>query len=251
MSTWILLRGLTREARHWGAFPQLFGEAVGAARVLTPDLPGNGALNGLGSPTRIGDMADWLRARLAQQGIAGPLHLLALSLGGMVAIDWASRHPGEVARCVLIGTSLRGVDPFYRRLRPASYAALWRLTFAAHDPQARERAILDLTSRRGAAQPEVLEAWTAWARERPVSWRNALRQLLAAARYHAPASRPGPPLLLLAGAGDRLVDPRCTQHLAQRWQAPFALHPAAGHDVPLDDGPWVAQQVRDWLARGA
>jgi hypothetical protein len=25
------------------------------------------------------------------------------------------------------------------------------------------------------------------------------------------------------------------------------LHPSAGHDLPLDDGPWVAAQVRDWL----
>jgi hypothetical protein len=28
MSTLVLLRGLMREARHWGDFPQLLGEAV-------------------------------------------------------------------------------------------------------------------------------------------------------------------------------------------------------------------------------
>jgi hypothetical protein len=25
------------------------------------------------------------------------------------------------------------------------------------------------------------------------------------------------------------------------------LHPDAGHDLPLDDGVWVSQQVKDWL----
>jgi hypothetical protein len=31
----------------------------------------------------------------------------------------------------------------------------------------------------------------------------------------------------------------------------LAIHPGAGHDLPLDDAPWVAQQVRDWLAGSA
>jgi pimeloyl-ACP methyl ester carboxylesterase len=217
--------------------------------VLTFDLPGNGALNGLSSPTRIAGVVDFLRTELRRPGWAPPFYLLALSLGGMVAIDWASRHPQEVAGCVLISTSLRGVDPFQRRLRPASYLTLLRLILGPRDPDREERAILDLTSMRGAAQPDVLKAWVAHARERPVSRRNALRQLLAAARYHAPALRPAVPLLLLAGAADRLVDPRCSEHIARRWDAEYALHPTAGHDLPLDDGPWVAQQVRAWLAR--
>jgi hypothetical protein len=27
----------------------------------------------------------------------------------------------------------------------------------------------------------------------------------------------------------------------------LALHPTAGHDLPLDDGDWVARVVRLWL----
>jgi pimeloyl-ACP methyl ester carboxylesterase len=250
MSTWVLLRGLTRESRHWGDFPGVLGEVLGVPRVLTFDLPGNGALNRSRSPTRIADMVEFLRAALRSAGAPPPVYLLGLSLGGMVAIDWAVRYATEVAGCVLIGTSLRAADPFYRRLRPGSYPAVLRLILGPRDPSRQERAILELTSRRGAAQAEVLRAWTDYARERPVSRGNALRQLWAAARYHAPASRPPCPVLLLAGGADRLVDPRCSQHLAQRWQADCALHPAAGHDLPLDDGRWVADQVRAWLGRG-
>jgi pimeloyl-ACP methyl ester carboxylesterase len=73
---------------------------------------------------------------------------------------------------------------------------------------------------------------------------------LAAARFSAP-EKPEVPLLILAGARDRMVWPGCSRRLARAWNADFALHPAAGHDLPLDDGDWVAKEVRHWLARGA
>jgi len=46
-----------------------------------------------------------------------------------------------------------------------------------------------------------------------------------------------------------MVHPRCSQRLARAWGAQFALHPSAGHDLPLDDGDWVAREVKSWLAR--
>ena len=56
MSTWILLRGLTREQGHWGTFPALLRVALGPASgssIVPIDLPGNGVLNALQSPTHI------------------------------------------------------------------------------------------------------------------------------------------------------------------------------------------------------
>jgi hypothetical protein len=38
--------------------------------------------------------------------------------------------------------------------------------------------------------------------------------------------------------------------VAAQWQTGFAMHPEAGHDLPLDDGPWVAHRVRNWLHSG-
>ena len=74
-----------------------------------------------------------------------------------------------------------------------------------------------------------------------------MNQLLAAARYRAPWQRPLGNLLLLGGAGDQLVDSRCSLQLAAQWAAPVMLHPAAGHDLPLDDEAWVLAQIRGWL----
>jgi predicted alpha/beta hydrolase family esterase len=52
---------------------------------------------------------------------------------------------------------------------------------------------------------------------------------------------------MLASSADRLVDASCTLQLAERWGSAMALHPTAGHDLPLDDGPWVVGQVEKWL----
>lgn len=43
--TWLLLRGLTREAGHWGDFPRQLQAALPEARILAIDLPGNGTLH--------------------------------------------------------------------------------------------------------------------------------------------------------------------------------------------------------------
>jgi hypothetical protein len=55
-------------------------------------------------------------------------------------------------------------------------------------------------------------------------------------------------MLVLTSASDALVNPICSYNLAAQWQTALAVHPAAGHDLPLDDAPWVARRVRDWLA---
>ncbi|HEU0201407.1 MAG TPA: alpha/beta hydrolase [Burkholderiaceae bacterium] len=251
MSNWIFLRGLTRESRHWGEFPRTFRAAVPDASVVTLDLPGNGALCALRSPLSVDALAQHCRTELLRRGVAPPYSVLALSLGAMVAVAWAARHPGDFRRCVLINTSLRPFAPFYRRLRPANYAALLKVALTAGAAPAREKTILRLTSRalHAACEPgtSVLAEWIAYHREHPVSRTNALCQLLAAARYRAPAEKPDVPMLVLASALDRLVDPRCSRALARAWNAAYAEHPTAGHDLPLDDGAWVAGQVRDWL----
>ncbi len=244
---WVLLRGLTRESRHWGDFPRHLGEAFAGARVICLDLPGNGRLNGLASSRTVEAMADHCHAELSRLGVVSPCRVLAMSLGAMVAVAWAERYPGDIAAAVLISTSLRPFSPFYRRLRPANYLRLLRLFGPRPSDRELEMAILETTTRLVTDPAVVIEQWLRWRRENPVSPRNTLRQLLAAARYRAPRKRPIERLLVLAGARDALVDPRCSLQLAAQWDASIAVHPAAGHDLPLDDEAWVLAQLRLWL----
>lgn len=245
IETWIFLRGLTRESRHWGDFVGQFQQTHPGSRVIALDLPGNGQLNHLRSPLRVPDMVAHCRDQLASSNIKPPYHVLAMSLGAMVAVAWADAHPQEVAANVLINTSMRPFSPFYQRLRPANYGTLLQLVLSGATPEVWARTVLRLTSNRAPA--EVLPRWLALHLESPVSRANALRQLVAAARFRAPAVKPLAPTLVLASEQDHLVSVECSKALARHWQCDLRLHPSAGHDLPLDDGPWVAAQVREWL----
>lgn len=246
MSNWILLRGLTREARHWGNFPCELSARLNGTHITAIDLPGNGGHCDIPSPRNISAMMEFSRRELAASHIAPPYHLLALSLGGMVAAHWCAQHRDEIAGCVLINSSVRGINPFWQRLRPRSYISLLRLLLS--NASARERLVLQLTSTRADTQSDVLDRWTQYATENPVTRRNALNQILAAVNFQAPAQAPPVPMLILAAAADRLVNPECSRRLAERWQTPLVIHPYAGHDLPLDDGAWVIDRIESWLA---
>ena len=247
MNTWILLRGLTRETAHWGDFPGTLAHALHESQVVPLELPGNGTLRAMPSPTRVADMASFCHQEAARLGLRPPYHLLALSMGGMVAAAWASAHPDEIAALVMINTSFGSFSPLHHRLRPGAWATLARI-LVNPDAWRRERLIFELTSSLPQRSREsVLEAWTAIRLARPVHPLNVARQVFASARFRAPLSAPAR-ALVLAGSGDRLVDPRCSRTIAQRWSCPLAIHPTAGHDLPLDDGPWVALQIRNWMS---
>jgi pimeloyl-ACP methyl ester carboxylesterase len=241
--TWIFLRGLTRSSAHWGQFIAEF-EAALPARVITLDLPGNGSLWQERSEANVAQMAQWCQQEIDRRGIHEPVGVLAMSLGGMVATQWALQQPPAVRELVLINTSMRPFNPFWQRLRPASFFSLLKLSLAGATAQAWEREILRLTTHH--ARDDVLNEWCEERVQRPVSGSNAMRQLLAAARYCAPEQGPQVPTLLLAAEHDRLVSATCSKEIAKRWRTALQLHPSAGHDLTLDDGPWVAAAVRRW-----
>ena len=245
--TWVLLRGLTREARHWGTFPEQLANLPGAGRVVTLDLRGNGVFHAQHSPACVRDMMDFARHQLQAQGVAPPWKLLAMSLGGMVATDWAQQHPQEVSRLVLINTSMRPFSNMTERLRPANWLPLALLAARWHNADSTERTIHRLTCNNTSSREADVAAWVHIRQTAPVSPGNAWRQLLAAARFSSGPQAPACPTLVLSSGAERLVNPRCSQRLAEAWQASHHSHPWAGHDLPHDDAGWVCQRIGRWL----
>jgi pimeloyl-ACP methyl ester carboxylesterase len=252
--SWVLLRGLTREARHWGDFPGQLSAALGTAAPVLLDLPGNGVFHRQPSAPSVPAMVEYARAQLRVQGLQPPWNLLAMSLGAMVATDWAQRYPQEVARLVLINTSLRPFSSSTERLRPGPRLQTWRsvalLAWRWDQVKPAEQLIHQLTCQRITAREDDLAAWSHIRQSAPVRAVNAWRQLWAAARFTAAAAAPACPTLLLSASGDQLVHPRCSQALARAWQAAHQIHPWAGHDLPHDDADWVCEQIAHWLGQG-
>jgi len=248
MNAWLLLRGLTRDTRHWGDFPGRLAERFPQVPIVPVDLAGNGRRHREPSPADVAAMLQDARAAAAEAGLRAPFGVVAMSLGAMVTTAWARAHPHDLAAAVLVSTSLRPFSPLTARLRPSAWADVLRAGLA-RDPVDAESAVWRLTSRRPDADRDAVVArWAEARRTHPVSTGNALRQLWAAARHRAPSRPPSVPMLLLAGAGDRLVDPACSAALSRVWRLPLRVHPWAGHDLPLDDPEWVADEIREWAS---
>lgn len=240
----LLIRGLTREQRHWGQFkPQL--AATLPNPVLSFDFAGCGELYQQRSPCSISALRQSVRAQLQQAPeFNGKVHLVAISLGGMLAADWAAQYPQEVASVTLINSSARPLSPFYQRLHWRNYPLLFRCVFGS--AVKRERLILRLTSARPAQHAATVTNWQLWQQQRPVSKINALRQLWAASRFIATPA-PQCPALLLSSLGDTLVSPQCSFDLAHYWQAAHIQHSWAGHDLALDDANWLVAQLAAFI----
>jgi pimeloyl-ACP methyl ester carboxylesterase len=239
---WLLLRGLARESAHWGDLPEQLRRARPRDRFHTLDLPGTGLARHRHSPTRIALMRQF--AERATHHLPRPLGLIGLSLGGMVALDWAAHRPEDCAALVLISTS-SGLSAPWRRLRPTQWARMARM-LSETDSDAREQAILALTSNRP-VDSTVAGHWQQIQRERPVQRLDVIRQLYAASRFTPPRHVPQVPALMLASCADRLTDWRCSRDLARAWDWPLEVHPDAGHDLPLDDPQWLIAQINSYF----
>lgn len=240
---WLLLRGLVREQRHWGPFRDLFASAAGP--VVTLDLPGVGTEHTRPSPMTLEGIVEDVRRRFVsvREGEVQnePWGLLAISLGGMVALSWCAAHPEDFQRAVVINTSAGDLSLPTERFNWRRYRTLFR-AMRSSSTLDRERLVIDLTVARPGDRDGLAQEWAGYAEAAPVARRTLAAQLLAAARSRAPG-RLATPLLVLSSFGDELVQPMCSFRIAQRYNAELAVHPWAGHDLPRDAPQWVVEST--------
>jgi pimeloyl-ACP methyl ester carboxylesterase len=242
---WLLIRGLSRDARHWGSFPQTFAKELGV-EVQTIDPPGFGTQIARTSPSTIAEITDDIRDRANIHG--EDWSILGISLGGMVTLDWLARYPNDFQRAVVINTSASNVGPPHARARPAFMSAIATAVIRRDigKPDRFERVVLELSSNRPKEDLEELGTqWAKWQHEAPPSRASVLGQLRAATRFKLPTNI-ATPLLVLTATNDRLVSHRCSDEIARKLRAPIRTHRTAGHDLPNDDPTWIVDQVRDW-----
>src|SRR5258705_11176918 len=99
--TIVLLHGAGFNHSTWALHSRWF--AHHGFGVLAPDLPGHGRSSGAPLAT-IADMADWTAALLDAAG-AAKAKLVGHSMGSLIALETAARHPARVSALGLIGTA--------------------------------------------------------------------------------------------------------------------------------------------------
>ena len=107
----ILLHG--GNVGNWMWEPQV--DRLADRHVITPDVVAFGARSverwpGLGGAAD--DIADIIRER----AIDGRAHVVGLSMGGVIGVHLAMRHPEVVRSCMVTGAAMTGVGGLERRL---------------------------------------------------------------------------------------------------------------------------------------
>ncbi len=174
------------------------------------DLPGHGRARGEPALPSIEAMADWLAELIAQLG-TGPATVIGHSMGALVALDLAARHPKWVEKLVLVGAAAR--MPVHPEL-----LALAR----AHDPKAVEL-ICDwgFGARAHLGGNPLPGAWLVGSaralllRGDPAVLANDLSACDAYAEGERRAREIACPALVLAGAEDRMTPPAAGRRLAE------------------------------------
>lgn len=242
----ILLRGLAREAAHWLDFPEQLQHALGDnCQLHLVDFPGCGKYFTQPALTSVAAMTDHARAEIDVAAIAArkeAIYVLGISMGGMVALEWAQRFPAELRGLILINSSA-GNQPLWWRLRPAAWPRM--IGALLTETRTREEKVLHLVSNNTPDYAQRLNQWLAIQQLRPITRATVVTMLRAAAQF-----RPQPSCavsgLVLASDGDRLVSACASQAIAQQFHWPIALHLSAGHDLPMDDPQWVANKIAQW-----
>jgi pimeloyl-ACP methyl ester carboxylesterase len=243
----LLLRGLVREQRHWGRFPAVLSEKLPEAQLHFLDLPGIGTERRRPSPFTVSEITEDLRRRwlLLKEQNDKPWLLFSLSLGSMVALDWTARYPEDFRHSLLMNTSAGGLSPLWQRLRFSVIQKLLKIGLEK-DGTLKEALVLSLTTSLLDDSQALAAEWSQHMLPPHRMRLLALAQLCAAIRFRAPKNLLIP-AQFLAGARDKLVNPRCTEVLAKFYKREIAVHPDAGHDICLDDPEWVAKQYRQSL----
>ena len=141
---WLLLRGLTRETRHWGDVETRLKNEYPDFQILSLDLPGAGKKHSEIASTSTPDYVADLRAEFLSQKKEGPWSILAISMGGMIAMEWANQYPSDFSLLIIINSSAANIATPIERFKLNNLSLALKMIFSK-DIQEKELAILKHT----------------------------------------------------------------------------------------------------------
>ena len=173
--------------------------------VLALDLPGHG--RSAGPPlASIGGMADWLFSALNELKIK-TASIVGHSMGSLIALECAARHPQRVEHIALIGTAspMNVTDAFLDAARRNDHAAYDMETIWGHGPQ---------VPLGGNPNPGMWMYGDSLARLRRLAPGVLYADLNACKEYRASPEAVQCPALLVLGRRDVMTPPKAAAGLA-------------------------------------
>jgi pimeloyl-ACP methyl ester carboxylesterase len=184
-----------------------------------------------GLPISVDYLVEQLHLFLESFVQAPPYHLVAASLGGKIAVEYAARYPDKVARLVLLCPSGMGDEerlPIVEGVRRNDLKALVDSVFC--NPHKVDPGLLVYYQRQFANR----------------RWRSGLLRAIRGTMEHCVRDRLADvphPTLLVSGKQDRIVDPEQAAEAARLLpQGRFLAIPQCGH-APQMERPWLINRL--------
>jgi pimeloyl-ACP methyl ester carboxylesterase len=234
-----LLHGAGQDGSVWGQTARHLSHRGWI--ILVPDLPGHGRSRGTPLAT-VDALADWL-AGLADRLAVPRFALAGHSLGGLVALEAAARHPARIAALAVVGAAL--AMPVHADLLAAA---------KANSPDA-----IEMVSLWGLGRDTPSPFPGLW----PIGWCRAVMRrarpgvlfadLSACNGYDggaAAAARVACPSTVVLGQRDAMTPIRAGTALAQAIPgAGCTILADAPHMMPLSAPDALAEALASWLDR--
>ena len=131
--TVVFVHGAGLDHSWWGLQSRYFG--YHGFNVLAVDLPAHGRSEGP-ALNSVGEMADWIKAVLDEKNIKTS-SVVGHSMGSLVALEFAARHPMQTEKIALIGVAypMKVSDAFLDAAKRNDQAAYDMETIWGHAPQ--------------------------------------------------------------------------------------------------------------------
>ncbi|HSK96960.1 MAG TPA: alpha/beta hydrolase [Euzebyales bacterium] len=230
----VLISGVGHDRSSW---EPLLPDLRRVARVVLVDNHGVGQSAPLRSQVTVGQMADDIIAVLDDARLSR-VHVVGVSLGGMIAQELAIEHPRRVRRLVLASTTPGRPEGYPFPLGNA--IELWRQILRPGQASRRSaiRYALSPQTRRG--QPDLVERLTRDEVIPSPDPRSRMLQVAAGSSYsnRGRHRQIAATTLVMHGTDDHVVDPRNAEVLARNIpRARLVWVPDAGHLI-FWERPW-------------
>ncbi len=234
----VLINGLSEQAESWfrnATFWRRYFD-VYLPNLLVYDGPALHHRIDEGLPISVDYLVEQLDLYLESFVQTPPYHLVAASLGGKIAIEYAVRYPEKVSRLVLLCPSGLGDEerlPIVEGVRRNDLKALVDSVY--YNPRRLDAKLLDYYQRQFANR----------------RWRSGLLRTIRGTMDHCVRERlpqVGQPTLLVSGREDRIVNPAHAAEAAKLLpQGQYLNLPRCGHAPQMEKAGFINRLVVHFL----